>query len=324
MGFISESDDTLWTAKSWGALLVEACDLDSWGQPVEAIETYLKLKKTIENFIASHSSDDMQNRILSKIIICINLRCHILQQSPPDVNSEVYEAVTLPAMRSLEPWLLHSLDEVSERSNNYRSIANFPISLSTYHQQQQICFSSCKIENVTEDDTFVNGNNANIEDIARGRIGSLLPQPVMERGKTYILLKIEKIAIKDAQELIDPYLTISVRNLSGKDITMPQSTPIATHKDSDFIHFSSMVHIQKPIEYLPYGFAIFLEFKHYKPSKKKTSLKCYSVLERDELKEETKTALELYKKPLDVRRKKLKLLTSKELYLYIETDLRVE
>ena len=47
--------------------------------------------------------------------------------------------------------------------------------------------------------------------ILSGRIGSLLPIPVMEKGKTYISLKIDKIGLKDATDFIDPYLTISVK-----------------------------------------------------------------------------------------------------------------
>ena len=35
--------------------------------------------------------------------------------------------------------------------------------------------------------------------------------PVMEKGKTYISLKMEKIGLKDASDFMDPYLTISVK-----------------------------------------------------------------------------------------------------------------
>ena len=113
--------------------------------------------------------------------------------------------------------------------------------------------------------------------------------------------------------------------MSGNDITMPQSTPIATRKTADFVHFDKIsVHLQKPMEYLPVGFAIFIEFKHYKPQKKKTSLKCFCFLEKDELKDGAQLVLELYKKPMDTRRKKLKLLTQKEHYLHLETFLRMD
>ena len=106
---------------------------------------------------------------------------------------------------------------------------------------------------------------------------------------------------------------------------MPQSTPIATRKDSEFVYFDKIsVHLQKPMEYFPVGFAIFVEFKHYKPAKKKTSLKCFCFLEKDELVDGAPIVLELYKKPLDTKRKKLKLLTSKDQFLHLETILRID
>ena len=33
------------------------------------------------------------------------------------------------------------------------------------------------------------------------------------------------------------------------------------------------------------GFAVFFEFKHYKPKKKSISTKCWAFLEKDEIKE---------------------------------------
>ncbi len=41
------------------------------------------------------------------------------------------------------------------------------------------------------------------------------------------------------------------------------------------------------------GFGIFFEFKHYKPKKKIVSTKCWSFMERDEVKEGD-IAIELY------------------------------
>ena len=38
-------------------------------------------------------------------------------------------------------------------------------------------------------------------------------------------------------------------------------------------------------EYSFLGFAVFFEFKHYKPKKKLTSTKCWAFMERDEVKE---------------------------------------
>lgn len=89
------------------------------------------------------------------------------------------------------------------------------------------------------------------------------------------------------------------------------------------------------------GFAIFLELKHYKPSKRRTSIKCYSLLEQDELKPGP-LALELwvamttynvasiitivtnyiyflfsYKKPVDLTHQEVSAFTRKPLYLHV-------
>jgi len=321
------------TGKTWSALLSEGCDFDSWGQPVESVQLYSKLRKSIDECIAGElrrewTIDERQERILSKMSLCLHLRCQALRQSEPLASDDLLGTISLEDIRCLIPWALHVLDEESENENQfYKSAQNFPVELSAYQQQQHILLSKTHL---FEDDeaysspakTSANVGNG-IEDVARGRIGSLLPVPVMEKGKTYISLKIDKIGLKDATDFMDPYLTISVKNMSGSDITMPQSTPIATRKDSDFVYFDKIsVHLQKPMEYLPVGFAIFIEFKHYKPAKKKTSLKCFCFLEKDELVDGAPLVLELYRKPLDIKRKKLKLLTSKDQFLHLETFLR--
>jgi len=333
-----DSGDRHVTAKTWSALLSEGCDFDSWGQPVEAVGVYSKLKRSVDDCVAGEmchgseltwSIDERQERILSKISLCLHLRSQALRQSEPLASEDALETITLEDMRCLIPWISHVLEEDDEASHYYKSVHNFPVELSTYQQQQQILLAKTKAFSGDESYSSPARSGASvdngIEDVARGRIGSLLPIPVMEKGKTYISLKIEKIGLKDAADFMDPYMTISVKNMSGSDITMPQSTPIATRKDSDFVYFDKIsVHLQKPMEYLPVGFAIFIEFKHYKPAKKKTSLKCFCFLEKDELVDGASLVLELYKKPLDVKRKKLKLLTSKEQYLHLETLLRVD
>lgn len=72
------------------------------------------------------------------------------------------------------------------------------------------------------------------------------------------------------------------------------------------VHFGYRVHIQTPVRKMKAAnAAIFFEFKHWKPKKKKVSTRCFCFLEMDELKEGP-VALELYRKPTDPKRKKLK------------------
>jgi len=73
---------------------------------------------------------------------------------------------------------------------------------------------------------------------------------------------------------------------------------------------------------MPSDVTIFFEFKHYKPKKKKKSTKCFTFIERDELKAGP-VASELYLKPTDfTRKKKLRLMTVKALYLHTTIRIR--
>lgn len=113
------------------------------------------------------------------------------------------------------------------------------------------------------------------------------------------------------------------------------------------------IHVVKPAIRFP-GAAIFFEFKHYKPKKRFTSTKCFAFMEMDEIKPGP-IVIELwvdwrvflskcflgipfcffwdtqcvyctflnfrYKKPTDFKRKKLQLLTKKQLYLHLHQTL---
>ncbi|KTF76876.1 hypothetical protein cypCar_00039685 [Cyprinus carpio] len=150
--------------------------------------------------------------------------------------------------------------------------------------------------------------------------GTLLPRLPSEPGMTLLTLTIEKIGLKDAGQCIDPYITVSVKDLNGIDLNPVQDTAVATRKEDTYIHFSVDVEIQKHLEKLPKGAAIFFEFKHYKPKKRFTSTKCFAFMEMDEIRPGP-IVIELYKKPTDFKRKKLNLLTKKPLYLHLNQTL---
>uniref|UniRef100_A0AAV2KCI0 C2 Aida-type domain-containing protein n=1 Tax=Knipowitschia caucasica TaxID=637954 RepID=A0AAV2KCI0_KNICA len=151
--------------------------------------------------------------------------------------------------------------------------------------------------------------------------GTLLPQLPSEPGMTLLTITIEKIGLKDAGQCIDPYMTISIKDVNGVDLNPVQDTPVASRKEDTFIHFNVDVEVQKHVEKLPKGAAIFFEFKHYKPKKRFTSTKCFSFMELDEIKPGP-IVIELYKKPTDFKRKKLQLLTKKPLYLHLHQTLQ--
>ncbi|CAK6962728.1 axin interactor%2C dorsalization-associated protein isoform X2 [Scomber scombrus] len=109
-------------------------------------------------------------------------------------------------------------------------------------------------------------------------------------------------------------------DLNSVDVNPVQDTPVATRKEDTYIHFSIDIEIQRHVEKLPKGAAIFFEFKHYKPKKRFTSTKCFAFMEMDEIKPGP-IVIELYKKPTDFKRKKLQLLTKKPLYLHLHQTL---
>lgn len=152
-------------------------------------------------------------------------------------------------------------------------------------------------------------------------MGTLLPKPTVPAGTTILQLKIDRIGFKDVEAYLDSFLCISVRDAAGNIVGKEQSTPISNRKDERYILFHNDVWIQTPQQQLPRGGAIFVEFKHFKPKKKKTSTKCFSFMEMDELNAAGERALELYKKPTDYKRKKLNLLSVKPLYLHLSVNL---
>uniref|UniRef100_A0A803TR74 Axin interactor, dorsalization associated n=1 Tax=Anolis carolinensis TaxID=28377 RepID=A0A803TR74_ANOCA len=179
-----------------------------------------------------------------------------------------------------------------------------------------------------EEDEEEGGAGAGSPDTFSARVpganeGTLLPQLPSEPGMTLLTIKIEKIGLKDAGQCIDPYITVSVKDLNGIDLTPVQDTPVASRKEDTYIHFCVDIEIQRHIEKLTKGAAIFFEFKHYKPKKRFTSTKCFAFMEMDEIKPGP-IVIELYKKPTDFKRKKLQLLTKKPLYLHLHQTLHKE
>lgn len=43
-------------------------------------------------------------------------------------------------------------------------------------------------------------------------ISTLQPEPIQERGMSYLSVRIEKIGLKDAQSLVDPSITICAKS----------------------------------------------------------------------------------------------------------------
>lgn len=150
--------------------------------------------------------------------------------------------------------------------------------------------------------------------------GTLLPALPASEGTT-IEIAIDRIGLKDAEVYIDPYIDVSVVRPGGMPVGKKQATPGATKRQPQYIHFDVSVHLQTTLEDIEPGSAVIFEFVHYKPKKKKNSVRCWCFIERADLKP-GQQVLELYKKPMKpeaiANPKKLNLHTVKPLYLHVD------
>ena len=158
--------------------------------------------------------------------------------------------------------------------------------------------------------------------------GSLMPPlRLHNRGDKALTINIVKMGFKDATEYIDPFITVSTVTRTGMLMEATQDTPTTNKRQPNYVQFGHSVHIQTPVNTMGKDSAIVLEFKHYKPKKKKISTKawCFFTLsELDLRKESQELALEVYAKPTDLKCKKISLLSVKQLYLHLECIIRTE
>lgn len=288
----SESDKET-VVLSWMNAFKRAADFDAWGQPVEAIDIYDRLSKQLHQSCDSHDVifNESQRKTLEKIALCLDSREQALRSNV----SHTFDSVPLADLRRLEQTFHTLLDETSSNS-----AADFPVdvTLASTHLSQLSMQSS----------------------LSKSSEGTLLPKPLPIPGKTLLSVTIKKIDLKDASQYLDPFITVSVRDSNAIPLSASQDTPSASRKTDSEIYFGKIVHIQKAVESLPPGFAIFFEFKHYKPKKKNISTKCWSIIEHDEL-NDGDIALEIYKKPTDYNRNSVRLLSIKPYYLHLHLSL---
>ncbi|XP_056619788.1 axin interactor, dorsalization-associated protein [Triplophysa dalaica] len=298
--------DVTKTVQRWHASFKKATDFDSWGQLVEAIDEYQILARQLQKEVQSTNSHDFteeQKKTLGKFATCLEMRSAALQNTPSQDDFKLED------LKKLEPIIRNIL--------TYNK--DFPFDVQPVPLRKIL--APGEEENLEVEEESDAGTGAGSTPSFTSRVpGTLLPRLPSEPGMTLLTLTIEKIGLKDAGQCIDPYITLSVKDVNGIDLNPVQDTPVATQKEDTYVHFSVDVEIQKHLEKLPKGAAIFFEFKHYKPKKRFTSTKCFAFMEMDEIKPGP-IVIELYKKPTDFKRKKLNLLTKKPLFLHLHQTL---
>jgi len=175
----------------------------------------------------------------------------------------------------------------------------------------------------------VGGAGGGVGTLTEREGGSLMPPPrLRERGDQALVTRILHFGCKDSGEFIDPFVTVTVVDGAGALVEATQDTPVVNRRDVNKVCFDGVaVHLQTPLHELPDAAAVILEFKHYKPKKRKISTRGWSFFRLSDLdpeKDSQTLALEIYAKPTDLRCRKFGLLSVKPLYFHVEAYVRTE
>ncbi|XP_038616835.1 axin interactor, dorsalization-associated protein isoform X6 [Tachyglossus aculeatus] len=232
----------------WGASFRRGADFDSWGQLVEAIDEYQILARHLQKESQSQHNDseftEEQKKTLGKIATCLELRSAALQ------STQSQEEFKLEDLKKLEPILKNILTYNKE----------FPFDVQPVPLRKIL--APGEEENLEfEEDEEEGGAGAGSPDSFPARVpgvteGTLLPRLPSEPGMTLLTIKIEKIGLKDAGQCIDPYITVSVKDMNGIDLTPVQDTPLASRKEDTYVHFNVDIELQKHVEKLTKGLPI--------------------------------------------------------------------
>ncbi|XP_042189380.1 axin interactor, dorsalization-associated protein isoform X2 [Callorhinchus milii] len=314
------------TVQRWLASFKKGTDFDSWGQLVEAIDEYQILARHLQKEVQSvNNSTELTEDQKSELWQNHYYWDSCASNLPEEPNGRQSGILSGCPFVSENSWQNSDLPGIAKHSSSDHSVSGrVQIGRSEEIRTKKILAPGEEENLEFEEEEEDGGAGAGVSDLFTTRVpGTLLPRLPSEPGMTLLTIKIEKIGLKDAGQCIDPYVTVSVKDINGVDMTPVQDTPVATRKEDMYVHFAVDVEIQKHIERLPKGAAIFFEFKHYKPKKRFTSTKCFAFMEMDEIKA-GQIVIELYKKPTDFKRKKLQLLTKKPLYLHLHQILHKE
>mmetsp|Transcript_112 Transcript_112/g.309 ORF Transcript_112/g.309 Transcript_112/m.309 type:complete len:298 (+) Transcript_112:54-947(+) len=282
------------TKAVWLEKFREALGHDNWGQILEGCQKYELLAGELVTGIAqqAHTLKSKDSDALHKIAKCLTARALVLKgQSSVPISSEI----TAVDMKEMEKVFVNLFTPVDEP---------FPI-------------AADKFLSVQAARPMVVG-----AEIVAGEAAGPLDTDLFEAAAAkvagrVVCLRVSRIGLKDAETYIDPVMTVSVADsktvFDTQDITEKREERSVNHVVFDkpvYLHVGlEDIHARKA--------AIFFEFKHYKPKKKKMSTRCWCFMEADELKWDEEFALEIYHKPTDLKRKKLSLHSEKPLYLHV-------
>lgn len=152
----------------------------------------------------------------------------------------------------------------------------------------------------------------------------------LSQGETGISFEIDRLGIKDAGHYAKPYIRVLVASTSGQiieELSTDQSTKQSV--EPPYVAFGQTVHLSTSFQQLVKNdLTVFFEFNHFKKSKSKISTRCWAMLEPNEIERAASDDqshdtlnLELYQKPTNFSKNKVKLFTIKPLYLQLRMKL---
>eukprot|EP00435_Cladocopium_sp_Y103_P046837 s2534_g13.t1 len=275
---------------SWMTQFNKAQQHDSWGQVVEAQEDYQSMAAQIAAKQGLPTITSKEKDILHRLALCLGARAQALRT--------MHENITVTDMKCLVP-IFEALFTGTEPEI-------FPVDASKYQ------FAASMVKPSTEGEIIC----ADAEDESSTDWHQRQAVLRTVRG-TVVCFRIEKIGLKDAQEYIDPFMTVLVADARA-NILDSRDTNFASERRATHVMFNQQVYLNVSLEDMERsGAAIFFEFKHYKPKKKKISTRCWAFMELTELKRDEEIVLEIYHKPTDLKKKKLNLHSEKPLYLHL-------
>jgi len=275
----------------WYQQFNNALSQDQWGQFVEAQEEYQNMAAIIAAKQGLPGCTSKEKDTMHRIVLCLSARAQALRT--------MTETISSVDMQGLKP--------VFEVLFTGREPDIFPI--------DQHKFSGATVVRPSTDGEIIEAGDDNAGYPSSDWQQSQAAMRTV--SGTVVALRIEKIGLKDAQEYIDPFMTIIVAD-TRTNLLDTHDTPTAKERRATHVIFNHQVYLNISLEDMQrQAAALFFEFKHYKPKKKKTSTRCWAFMELNELKMDDEIVLEIYHKPTDLRKKKLKLHSEKPLYLHL-------
>jgi len=288
-----------WDSNNLWGLYKEAVEQDKWGNVIEAEENYGKVGAKIRHVRQSEAPlKETFDTISHRLLQCVIAREAVLK----DDSQDYAHSISLENMEALIPVFADPF------SQTYEHMAHFPVP----HQKWSAHNPGDRRANC-EYDTFGTVTNVNNNSETQNRYRASLNV----RG-TALAFVISKVGLKDCEEYIEPTIVVKVV-CANREVIECKETTVAKKKGNFHVEFEETVFMDNSFEdYQRRGCTFFFEFKHYKPKKKKYSIRCWAMMEMNEFLKDTPLALEIYHKPVDFTKKNLKLHSVKKLFMHVQ------